>query len=117
MPEAHVEAPTVGSVVLAAFLLKLGGYGLIRFVVPIFPFASFYMLPLINLLGLLGVIFCALTALRQIDLKKIVAYSSVSHMNLGILGLCSFNLQGLEGFFFFDACTWFCISCFIFFSW
>ena len=58
------------------------------------------MLPLVNLLGLLGVIFCALTALRQIDLKKIVAYSSVSHMNLGILGLCSFNLQGLEGFFF-----------------
>lgn len=74
------------------------------------------MLPLINLLSLLGVVFGALTALRQIDLKKIVAYSSISHMNLGILGLGSFNLQGIEGFFFFNVSSWFCFSSSIFSS-
>jgi NADH-quinone oxidoreductase subunit M len=100
LPEAHVEAPTIGSVILAAFLLKVGGYGVIRFVFTIFPFATYYMLPVLNILCLLGVVYSALTALRQIDVKRIIAYSSVSHMNLGILGLASYNLQGFEGCFF-----------------
>ena len=100
LPEAHVEAPTIGSVILAAFLLKIGGYGIIRWIFTIFPFATFYMLPLINMLSILGVIYCALTAIRQIDIKRIIAYSSVSHMNLGVLGSVSFTMQGLEGFLF-----------------
>ena len=100
LPEAHVEAPTIGSVILAAFLLKIGGYGIIRWVFMLFPFATFYMLPIINMFSILGVIYCALTAMRQIDIKRIIAYSSVSHMNLGVLGSISFNMQGLEGFVF-----------------
>jgi NADH:ubiquinone oxidoreductase subunit 4 (subunit M) len=74
--------------------LKLGGYGLVRFCFILLPFGAFYMLPVIQTLSLMGTIFGALTALRQIDIKKIIAYSSVSHMNLGVLGLCTFSLQG-----------------------
>lgn len=97
LPEAHVEAPTPGSVVLAGILLKLGGYGLLRFVVPVLPDATEYYLPLAMTISAVSVVYSSLTTLRQVDLKKIIAYSSVAHMNLGLLGLFSLNTQGLEG--------------------
>lgn len=97
LPEAHVEAPTEGSVILASILLKLGGYGFLRISLGLFPLGSIYFLPLIYTLCTLGVIYASLTTLVQVDLKKIVAYSSVAHMNLVVLGLFSFKIQGLEG--------------------
>lgn len=97
LPEAHVEAPTSGSVILAGILLKLGGYGFLRFVLPVFPEASSYYVPLVLTLGSVSVVYSSLTTLRQVDLKKIIAYSSVAHMSLGLIGLFSLNTQGLEG--------------------
>nr|YP_010248074.1 NADH dehydrogenase subunit 4 [Micractinium variabile]AGZ19401.1 NADH dehydrogenase subunit 4 [Chlorella sp. ArM0029B]QTK15925.1 NADH dehydrogenase subunit 4 [Micractinium variabile] len=97
LPEAHVEAPTAGSVILAGILLKLGTYGFLRFSIPLFPFATFYFTPLIYTLSVLAIIYTSLTTLRQIDLKKIIAYSSVAHMNFVTLGLFSLNTQGIEG--------------------
>jgi NADH-quinone oxidoreductase subunit M len=97
LPEAHVEAPTVGSVLLAGILLKLGVYGFLRFSLTLFPDASFYFSPLVYLLSAIGVIFASLAALRQTDLKRIIAYSSVAHMNLVTLGIFSFNVVGIEG--------------------
>lgn len=97
LPEAHVEAPTSGSVLLAGILLKLGIYGFLRFLLPIFPYANNYFLPLIYSLSIISIIYAAFSAIRQIDLKKIIAYSSISHMNLIILGLFSFNINGLHG--------------------
>lgn len=97
LPEAHVEAPTVGSVLLAGILLKLGVYGFLRFSLTLFPEASHYFSPLIYLLCVLGIISASLTAIRQTDLKRIIAYSSVAHMNLVTLGIFSFNLAGVEG--------------------
>jgi proton-translocating NADH-quinone oxidoreductase chain M len=97
LPEAHVEAPTSGSVILAGILLKLGTYGFIRFSLPLFPEASYYFMPFISTIAVLGVIYTSLTAIRQIDLKKTIAYASVAHMNLVLLGLFSFTLPGLEG--------------------
>jgi len=97
LPEAHVEAPTVGSVVLAGILLKLGVFGFLRFSLPLFPEASFYFSPIVYLLSLLGIIFGSLNAIRQTDLKRTIAYSSVAHMNLIVLGIFSFNTIGLEG--------------------
>lgn len=97
LPEAHVEAPTTGSVILASLLLKLGGYGLIRFLIPIYPQASIYFLPLVYTMATLSIIYASLTTIRQIDLKRIIAYSSVAHMNLVVLGIFSFNIQGLSG--------------------
>jgi len=97
LPEAHVEAPTAGSVVLAGILLKLGSYGFLRFSLPLLPEASFYFTPFIFALGILGVIYPSLTAIRQTDLKRIIAYTSVAHMNLVIIGLFSANVVGLEG--------------------
>lgn len=97
LPEAHVEAPTSGSVILAGILLKLGGYGFLRFVLPVFPEASSYYIPLVLTLGSVSVVYSSLTTLRQVDLKKIIAYSSVAHMSLGLIGLFSLNIQGLEG--------------------
>ena len=97
LPEAHVEAPTAGSVVLAGILLKLGSYGFIRFTLPLLPEASLYFTPFVFALSILGVIYPSLTAIRQTDLKRIVAYTSVAHMNLVMIGIFSFNVVGLEG--------------------
>jgi proton-translocating NADH-quinone oxidoreductase chain M len=97
LPEAHVEAPTVGSVLLAGILLKLGVYGFIRFSLLLFPAASLYFSPLIYLLSILGILYASFSAIRQTDLKRIIAYSSVAHMNLVTLGVFSFNIISLEG--------------------
>jgi NADH-quinone oxidoreductase subunit M len=97
LPEAHVEAPTVGSVLLAGILLKLGVYGFIRFSLTLFPYASQFYSPLIYFLSIIGIIYASLSALRQTDLKRIIAYSSVAHMNLVTLGIFAFNNLGLEG--------------------
>nr|QYA17610.1 NADH dehydrogenase subunit 4 [Porphyra crispata] len=97
LPEAHAEAPTAGSVILAGVLLKMGGYGFLRFSLPMFPEASLYFAPLIYLLSVIAAIYASLTTIRQVDLKKIIAYSSVSHMGFVTLGLFSFNSQGIEG--------------------
>ena len=97
LPEAHVEAPTAGSVILAGVLLKLGTYGFVRFSLPLFPFASLYFTPLVYSMGASAVVYTSLTAIRQTDLKRIVAYTSVAHMNLVVIGLFSFNIIGVEG--------------------
>ena len=97
LPEAHVEAPTVGSVLLAGILLKLGVYGFLRYSTILFPTASFYFSPLIYLLSVIGIIYTSLTAIRQTDIKRIIAYSSIAHMNLVTLGIFSFTVMGIEG--------------------
>ena len=97
LPEAHVEAPTAGSVLLAGVLLKLGSYGLLRFSMVLFPQASVLFAPFVFLLSLVGIVYASLTTVRQIDLKKIIAYSSVAHMGVVTLGLFSWTLQGIEG--------------------
>lgn len=97
LPEAHVEAPTAGSVLLAGILLKLGGYGFLRFSIPLFPEATAYFTPLVFTMSILAILYTSLTTLRQTDLKRIIAYSSVAHMNFVTLGLFSGNLQGIEG--------------------
>lgn len=101
LPEAHVEAPTAGSVILAGVLLKLGTYGIIRFMIPMFPYAMIYFTPLVFTMCVIGIIYSAATTIRQIDLKKIIAYSSVAHMNFALLGLFTNNTQGIEGSLFF----------------
>lgn len=97
LPEAHVEAPTVGSVLLAGILLKLGVYGFLRYNLTLFPQASFFFSPLIYILSILGIIYASMNALRQTDLKRIIAYSSVAHMNLVTMGIFSFDLLGVQG--------------------
>lgn len=97
LPEAHVEAPSVGSVLLAGILLKLGVYGFIRYSLCLFPEASIYFSPIIYLFCTFGIIFGSMNALRQSDLKRIIAYSSVAHMNLITLGVFSFEIIGIEG--------------------
>ena len=97
LPEAHVEAPTAGSVILAGVLLKLGTYGLIRFSFPLFPEACFYFTPLVFSIAVLGVIYTSFTAIRQTDFKRIIAYTSVAHMNLVVIGMFCFNNISLEG--------------------
>jgi NADH-quinone oxidoreductase subunit M len=97
LPDAHVEAPTAGSVLLAGVLLKMGTYGLIRFSLPLFPHVSSLFAPLISGLAVIGIIYGALVAMVQPDLKKLIAYSSVSHLGFIVLGIFSFNVQGLEG--------------------
>jgi proton-translocating NADH-quinone oxidoreductase chain M len=97
LPEAHVEAPTGGSVILAGILLKLGTYGFLRFSLPLFPLASVYFRPLIFVISSIAVIYTSITALRQTDIKRVIAYASVAHMNITIAGVFSFSFTGLEG--------------------
>jgi len=97
LPEAHVEAPTEGSVLLAGVLLKLGSYGFLRFLLPLFPNSSYYFAPLVILVSCLGIFYTSFVTLKQIDIKRIIAYSSVSHMNVCVLGLFTFNSLGIAG--------------------
>lgn len=97
LPEAHSEAPTAGSVILAGVLLKMGGYGFLRFSIPMFPDASIYFTPLVYTLSVIAVIYTSLTTLRQVDMKRIIAYSSVAHMGFVTIGMFSLNIQGVEG--------------------
>jgi NADH-quinone oxidoreductase subunit M len=97
LPDAHVEAPTAGSVILAGVLLKMGTYGFLRFAIPLFPEAAVAAAPFITALAVIGIVYGALVAMMQEDLKKLVAYSSVSHLGFVMLGLFAFNLQGIEG--------------------
>jgi NADH-quinone oxidoreductase subunit M len=97
LPDAHVEAPTSGSVILAAILLKMAGYGFIRFSIGFFPVASHYFAPLIFTLSIIGIIYTSLVALMQKDMKKLIAYSSVAHMGFVTIGIFAFNSQGIEG--------------------
>ena len=96
LPEAHGEASTVGSVILAGLFLKMAGYGLLRFLIPIFPSASYYFQPYVFTVALMGVFYCALILFRQFDLKKFIAYSSVIHMNLTTIALFSFTNLAIE---------------------
>ncbi len=97
LPDAHVEAPTAGSVVLAGILLKMGTYGLLRFCLPLFPTAAVTMAPYVSIVALVGIVYGALVSMVQPDLKKLVAYSSVSHMGLVVLGIFAFTFQGMQG--------------------
>src|SRR3989304_8396016 len=97
LPDAHVEAPTAGSVILAGVLLELGAYGFLRFAIPLFPQAALAAAPFIIALAVIGIVYGALVAMMQAGLKKLVAYSSVSHLGFVMLGLFAFNLQGIQG--------------------
>lgn len=97
LPEAHVEAPTGGSIILAGVLLKLGLYGMLRILLPLFPVANIYYTPLVVTLSFISVIFISIIILQQIDLKKIIAYSSIAHMNFAVIGIFSNNIYGIEG--------------------
>jgi len=97
LPDAHVEAPTAGSVILAGILLKLGGYGFIRFNLPMFPQASELLAPLVFGLSVVAIIYTSLVAFRQVDIKKLIAYSSVAHMGFVTMGIFSGNLEGMQG--------------------
>ena len=97
LPDAHVEAPTAGSVILAGVLLKMGGYGFLRFSIPMFPEASEFFSPLVFTLSVVAIIYTSLVALAQDDLKKLIAYSSVAHMGFVTIGIFTLNSQGLEG--------------------
>ena len=97
LPDAHVEAPTAGSVILAGILLKLGGYGFMRFSLPMFPQASHLFTPLVFALSVIAVVYTSLVAFRQVDIKKLIAYSSVAHMGFVTMGIFSGNVQGEQG--------------------
>jgi NADH-quinone oxidoreductase subunit M len=97
LPDAHVEAPTAGSVVLAAILLKMGGYGFLRFSLPMFPLASAELAPLIYTLSIVAIIYTSLVALMQEDVKKLIAYSSVAHMGFVTMGIFTITAQGVQG--------------------
>ena len=97
LPDAHVEAPTAGSVILAGILLKMGGYGFIRFSLPMFPDASLYFQPLVYALSIVAIIYTSLVALMQEDIKKLIAYSSVAHMGFVTMGIFALNPQGIQG--------------------
>jgi len=97
LPDAHVEAPTAASVVLAAILLKMGGYGFLRFSLPMFPYASHFFTPMVFALSAIAIVWASLVAFRQLDMKKLIAYSSVAHMGFVTLGIFSGTLQGIQG--------------------
>jgi NADH-quinone oxidoreductase subunit M len=97
LPDAHVEAPTAGSVILAGILLKMGGYGFLRFSLPMFPDASRYFTPFVFTLSVIAIIYTSLVAFRQVDIKKLIAYSSVAHMGFVTMGIFSGNAQGVQG--------------------
>jgi NADH-quinone oxidoreductase subunit M len=97
LPDAHVEAPTAGSVILAAILLKMGGYGFLRFSLPMFPLASMDFAPLIFALSIVAIIYTSLVALMQEDMKKLIAYSSVAHMGYVTMGTFAMNQEGIQG--------------------
>ena len=97
LPDAHVEAPTAGSVILAGVLLKMGTYGFIRFCIPLFPVAAKEFVPLMSILALIGIVYGAMVCMVQKDLKKLVAYSSVSHLGFVMLGLFTLNTRGMVG--------------------
>jgi NADH-quinone oxidoreductase subunit M len=97
LPDAHTEAPTVGSVILAAVLLKMGTYGFLRFNMPLFPEAAHYFVPLFSILAVIGIVYGALVSMVQKDLKRLIAFSSVSHLGFVMLGLFTFNMPGVQG--------------------
>jgi NADH-quinone oxidoreductase subunit M len=97
LPDAHVEAPTAASVVLAAILLKMGGYGFLRFSLPMFPDASHFFTPFMFALSVIAIVWASLVAFRQLDMKKLIAYSSVAHMGFVTLGIFSGTMQGIQG--------------------
>jgi NADH-quinone oxidoreductase subunit M len=97
LPDAHVEAPTAGSVILAGILLKMGGYGFLRFSLPMFPSATEYFAPFVFVLSVIAIIYTSLVALAQEDMKKLIAYSSVAHMGFVTMGIFSLTHQGVEG--------------------
>ena len=97
LPDAHVEAPTAGSVILAAILLKMGGYGFLRFSLPMFPHASMDFAPLIFALSVIAIVYTSLVALVQEDMKKLIAYSSVAHMGFVTMGIFALTTQGIAG--------------------
>jgi NADH-quinone oxidoreductase subunit M len=97
LPEAHVEAPTAGSILLAGILLKLGIYGFLRVSLPIFPLASIYFLPFVFTICAVSILYSSFIIFRQIDLKKIIAYSSIAHMNIAVMGVFASNMEGIEG--------------------
>ncbi|MFN7055537.1 NADH-quinone oxidoreductase subunit M [Hyphomonas sp.] len=97
LPDAHVQAPTAGSVVLAGVLLKMGGYGLLRFSLPMFPDASAFFQPMMFALAVIAIVYTSLVAWRQTDMKKLIAYSSVAHMGFVTLGIFAFNETGIQG--------------------
>jgi NADH-quinone oxidoreductase subunit M len=97
LPDAHVEAPTAGSVILAAVLLKMGGYGFLRFSLPMFPLASEYFAPFVFALSVIAIVYASIVALVQEDMKKLIAYSSVAHMGFVTMGIFALNTQGIEG--------------------
>jgi NADH-quinone oxidoreductase subunit M len=97
LPDAHVEAPTAGSVILAGILLKMGGYGFLRFSLPMFPVATEMFAPLVFTMSVIAIIYTSLVALAQEDMKKLIAYSSVAHMGFVTMGIFTVNHQGIEG--------------------
>ncbi|MDX7951191.1 NADH-quinone oxidoreductase subunit M [Lichenihabitans sp. Uapishka_5] len=97
LPDAHVEAPTAGSVILAGILLKMGGYGFLRFSLPMFPEASHYFAPLVFALSVIAIVYTSLVALVQVNMKKLIAYSSIAHMGFVTMGIFTMNQQGIQG--------------------
>ena len=97
LPDAHVQAPTAGSVILAGVLLKMGTYGFVRFNLPLFPEAARQLAPVMGVLAVIGIIYGAIVSYPQRDVKKLVAYSSVSHLGFVMLGIFALNSQGIQG--------------------